>query len=252
MVRTIKIFVSYSHKDAGYLEDNSLFGFLKGLERDQVVFCTDRQILLGELWDEVVKTNIQQSDMALVLVSQSFLDSPYCQDVEIQGFLQRTTHLIPVILSACEWRRHAWLASRQFLPAGDQTVEEHFQDPGRRKRLFLEIREHMRQLVTKIRQNVPNPTSPQTKSVQGVAQIQSPGNRFSGKAKIAFCDGLGDDWKRLADYLHIRPADQARFERGDEGRGIWVWLENRQRLPELLPALAAIERADLADRLGAK
>jgi len=252
MSEAIKIFVSYSHKDAGYLEDDSLFGFLKGLERDQVVFWTDRQILAGELWDKVVKTNIQQSDMALVLVSQSFLDSPYCQDVEIQGFLQGTTHLIPVILSPCEWRRHAWLSSRQFLPAGDQTIEEHFQDPGRRKRLFLEIREHMRKLVTKIRQNVPNLTSPQTKSFQGVAQAQSTETRFSGKAKITFCDRLGDDWKRLADQLNIRPADQSRFERGDEGRGIWVWLENRQRLPELVPALGAIERADLANLLREK
>lgn len=252
MSDAVKIFVSYSHKDAAYLEEDSLFGFLKGLEREQVVFWTDRQILAGELWDEVVKTNIQQSDMALVLVSQSFLDSPYCQDVEIQGFLQGKTHLIPVILSPCEWRRHAWLSSRQFLPAGDQTIEEHFQDPGRRKRLFLEIREHMRQLVTNIRQQSPNPARPGTNSLPDVAQGQSTETRFSGKAKIAFCDRLGDDWKRLADQLHIRPADQSRFERGDEGRGIWVWLENRQRLPDLLPALAAIEREDLANLLGVK
>jgi hypothetical protein len=252
MSDAIKIFVSYSHKDAAYLEDHSLFGFLKGLEREQVVFWTDRQILAGELWDDVVKTNIQQSDMALVLVSQSFLDSPYCQDVEIQGFLQGKTHLIPVILSPCEWRRHAWLASRQFLPTGDQTIEEHFQDSGRRKRLFLEIREHMRQLVTKIRQKSPNPTSPQAQSLQAAAQARSPGTRFSGTAKIAFCDRLGDDWKRLADQLHIRSADQARLERGDEGRGIWVWLENRQRLQELVPALAAIQREDLANLLGAR
>ncbi len=252
MSDAIKIFVSYSHEDVAYLEDHSLYGFLKGLEREQVVFWTDRQILAGELWDDVVKTNIQQSDMALVLVSQSFLDSPYCQDVEIQGFLQGKTHLIPVILSPCEWRRHAWLSSRQFLPAGDQTIEEHYQEPGARKRLFLEIREHMRQLVTTIRQKSPNPTRFETTSLQGVAQTQSPETRFSGTAKIAFCDRLGDDWKRLADQLHIRPADQSRFERGDEGRGIWVWLENRQRLPELATALTDIDRGDLANLPGAK
>ena len=40
-----------------------------------------------------------------------------------------------------------------------------------------------------------------------------------------------------------------RFERGDECRAIWTWLENRRRLGELPQALADIGRADLAQLL---
>lgn len=34
MTDAVKVFVSYSHQDAEYLKDDSLLGFLKGLEKD--------------------------------------------------------------------------------------------------------------------------------------------------------------------------------------------------------------------------
>jgi very-short-patch-repair endonuclease len=127
----VKVFVSYSHQDAEYLKDDSLLGFLKGLEKDNVEFWDDRRIRPGELWDAVIKTNLQKADIALVLVSQAFLDSPYCQNIEIEHCLAQQKHLFPIILSPCDWRRHAWPSSRQFLPGGDQTVEEHYTEAGR-------------------------------------------------------------------------------------------------------------------------
>jgi TIR domain len=116
----VNVFVTYSHTDRDYLGDDALLGYLKGLEQDNVVFWTDRHIGMGEIWDEVIKANIQKAHIALVLVSQGFLDSDYCQNVEIRNFLAQKSHLFPVILSACEWRRHEWLRSRQFLPGGER------------------------------------------------------------------------------------------------------------------------------------
>lgn len=233
MPDTVKAFVSYSHQDSKYLD--SLLGYLKGLEAENVEFWTDRQIRVGELWDEVIKANIQNSHIALALISQGFLDSKYCQDVEIRQALAQKTHLFPIILSPCEWRRHDWLSSRQFLPGGDKTIEEHYRDPGRRKRLFLEIREQLRERVELVRQT--KPAKPPASSP------------YSGRIKIAFCARLGNDWSKLADYLEIPPNDQARFDHGDEGRGIWVWLENRGRQQELPAALEFIGRPELAELL---
>lgn len=239
MPGTIKVFVSYSHPDAGYLEKDSLLGYLKGLEKDGIEFWTDKKIRPGELWDEVIKANIQSADIALVLVSQGFLDSRYCQDIEIENFLAKKAHVFPVILSPCVWHRHAWLSSRQFLPGGDQTIEEHFQDEGTRKRLFLQIREQLLERAELIRQT---PLPPLAKG-EDKGRVKP----FSGRTKIAVCDRLGDDWKRLADQLEIPPSDQARFDRGDEARGIWVWLENRGLLADLPDALRLIGREDLSD-----
>lgn len=143
----MKIFVSYSHKDSRYLEDDSLLGFLRGLEREGAEFWTDREIHAGESWDSVIKANLESAQIALVLVSQGFLDSAYCQDTETRSFLENTTFLFPIILSPCEWQRHEWLASRQFLPANGETIEQHYTDPGRRKALFLQIREQLRERI---------------------------------------------------------------------------------------------------------
>jgi hypothetical protein len=245
MPDAVKVFVSYSHQDDEYLAGDSLSGFLKGLEKDGISFWTDREIRPGEPWDQVIKDRLQGADIALVLVSQGFLDSDYCRNVEIEGFLSRKTHLFPVILSPCDWQRHAWLANRQFLPRGDRTIEEHYQDSG--KRLFLEIREFLRERAEAIRaarvSPEPKPSSAGPPPRGAVA--------YSGGAKLAFCERLGADWKKLADRLDIPPADEARFERGDEGRGIWVWLQNREALARLAPALCEIERGDLVDMLDA-
>ena len=150
MAKTIKIFITYSHQDKKYLAKNSLLGFLRGLEKDHVEFWTDQNIKIGELWDDVIKASIQKADIALVLVSQAFLDSEYCQNVEIKQFLAQKKYLFPVILSPCEWRRHEWLASRQFLPRDGQNIEEHFKNAGKRKALFLEIREQLRNIIESI------------------------------------------------------------------------------------------------------
>jgi formylglycine-generating enzyme required for sulfatase activity len=159
MPHPVKVFVSYSHQDPEYLEDNSLLGYLKGLEQESVTFWTDRNVGAGEFWDDVIKENLQDAQIALVLVSQAFLDSEYCQDVEIESLLAQQIHLIPVILSACEWKRHEWLRSRQCMPGGDETIEENYRDTGKRKRLFHEIRKQLRERVEIVRRTTPE-TSP--------------------------------------------------------------------------------------------
>jgi hypothetical protein len=240
MNSNIKIFISYSHQDTKYLAKDSLLGFLKGLERDNIEFWTDLEIKPGELWDRVIKTHIQTCDIALVLISQGFLDSEYCRDIEIESFLAGTKHLFPVILSPCDWKRHQWLASRQFLPGGDKTIEEHYRDKGERKRLFLTIREQLLERAQLIRDS----KTPNEKSSRSTTEPK-PIADFSGKTKIAFCNRLGEDWKLLADYFELTHAEQSRFTAGDEGRAIWAWLNNRGRLSELPDSLTEINRPDL-------
>jgi class 3 adenylate cyclase/tetratricopeptide (TPR) repeat protein len=152
----VKVFISYSHRDAAYLADDSLLGFLKGLNDEGIELWTDERIAAGASWDREIQERLRTSDVALVLVSQSFLDSPYCTKIEVSSFLEHCRSsgmvLFPVILSPCEWQRHEWLASRQFLPGGEETIEENYTDPGKRKRLFLRIREELRAAVEQVRQ----------------------------------------------------------------------------------------------------
>lgn len=68
---------------------------------------------------------------------------------------------------------------------------------------------------------------------------------YDGKTKLAFCDRLGDQWKKLADYFDVAISERDRFGQGDEPRELWEWLERRKRLNELPDALRYIDREDL-------
>ena len=173
----VKIFVSYSHRDREYVTDDSndesLLGFLKGLVRDgDVSFWFDKDLSAGTKWDTEIKAQIAQCHIALVLVSQSFLDSSYCIDVEISGFLERCRtdgmRVLPVVLSPCEWEQHAWLAERQFLPGGQETIEEHYSEPGKRKRLYLRIRKELRAMIEQVRKA--QTEAPPSEELEPVAQ----------------------------------------------------------------------------------
>jgi len=68
---------------------------------------------------------------------------------------------------------------------------------------------------------------------------------YDGKTKLAFCQRLGHQWKKLADYFDVKISERDCFGQGDESRGVWEWLERRNRLHELPEALRYIDREDL-------
>jgi hypothetical protein len=73
--------------------------------------------------------------------------------------------------------------------------------------------------------------------------------RYSGVAKLLVAKRLGPDWQPLAEALDIPLHQRANFRPGDEGRGIWDWLETRGLLDQLPRALVQVDRADLTDIL---
>jgi len=152
----VKIFVSYSHKDTQYIGSDGLLGFLKGLEiNGDVELWTDEKLTAGDDWDEVLKNQVQGCQIGLIFVSQAFLDSHYCTNVELSGFLDRCRtdgmRIFPVILSPCEWELHPWISKYQGLPSSNETIEEHYIESGKRKRLYLKIRKELRGLIEQVR-----------------------------------------------------------------------------------------------------
>ena len=153
--KTIRVFVSYRHKaeDAGYMAE--ILDFLSGLRKEGIEFWTDQELLIGDRWDTKIKQSLAKSDIALVLVSQAYLDSDYCINTEISSFLEREVTIMPIMLLPCEWQRHAWLSERQFLPGAGETLAEHYQDAGTRQRMFLEIRAELRRQADRLREDDP-------------------------------------------------------------------------------------------------
>jgi len=160
---TIRVVVSYSHADSAYVDESdkySLLSYLRGgLERDRFRFWHDKRIQTGELWDACIKEEIDAADVALVLVSQAFLNSSYCTNVEFQRFLKesrrRNLTVYPILLSPCDWESQEWLAETQFQPGMGATIETHYADPGKRKQLCLDILKELRAIGAQIRATRP-------------------------------------------------------------------------------------------------
>jgi len=137
------------------LEDDSLLGYLSSLRNEGIEFFTDREIATGALWDTEIRKAIAQTDVVLALVSQPFLNSRYCQDIEIANFLEARrklgTRILPVILSPCDWRSHPWLAMTQAQPRDGRTIEADFRTKGKRDKVFLDILEDLRAVAGEIR-----------------------------------------------------------------------------------------------------
>lgn len=69
-----------------------------------------------------------------------------------------------------------------------------------------------------------------------------------GRAKLEVCRRLDSDWQDLADYFQVHPRARGQF--GTRGpQGVWEWLEQRGRLPELPDGLREIGRPDLVETL---
>src|SRR5215210_1064133 len=142
----VQVVVSYSRKDGKHLEE--VIDFIKGIE--QVEFWWDDKMKAGTEWEESINKKIELSDIVLLLVSQSFLDSVNCKR-EVAFALSNRKILVPIILSPCEWRLQKWLRKVNLRPSNNETIEEHYIDSGRRKRLFLKIRQDICEHAEEIR-----------------------------------------------------------------------------------------------------
>jgi hypothetical protein len=149
----VRVFVSYSHHDAA--RKDSILEYLSGLEREEFEFWYDRDIMAGEIWNETIEEEIDRADIALVLVSQAFLNSQYCMS-EVERFLTRRRNegliIFPIILSPCDWKSHPWLRTTQFEPSGGGSIEKDYTQPGRLYELYLLVLQQLREHGTLIRE----------------------------------------------------------------------------------------------------
>lgn len=93
--RTVEVFISYAHEDEelrGQLEKHLASLRTNGLIRT----WNDRKIIAGGDWHGDIDENLKSADIILLLISADFLNSRYCNDVEIKGI-----KLSPAIITVC-------------------------------------------------------------------------------------------------------------------------------------------------------
>jgi TIR domain len=81
------IFISYAHKDSRKWLD-SLVGHLAPLKQKGVEIWTDREISPGDRFHDEIQNALAKAQVAVLLVTPAFLESPYIQNHELRNMLQ--------------------------------------------------------------------------------------------------------------------------------------------------------------------
>jgi len=107
MASGIEVFYSYAHEDEELR--NKLDRQLSILQRlGLIVGWHDRRIGAGNEWVGQIDKHLNTAQIILLLVSDAFMASKYCWDVELKRAMERheagEARVIPVILRRVDWR----------------------------------------------------------------------------------------------------------------------------------------------------
>ncbi|EGR4159191.1 TPA: toll/interleukin-1 receptor domain-containing protein [Vibrio cholerae] len=116
VVKRHKAFISYSHSDREYLD--RLLVHLKPLKNLGLIdIWEDSQIKTGDQWLNQIKTALEQSNIAILLISADFLASDFIVNNELPPLLSNAevqgTKIVPVIVSPCRFARDPQISKFQ-------------------------------------------------------------------------------------------------------------------------------------------
>lgn len=99
-----KVFISYSHADAEYLE--RLMLHLKPLkDRVELELWSDTKLVGGDEWKREIERNLNTCSIAVLLISADFLASDFVTKYELPPLLQKAEEggcrIVPIIVQPC-------------------------------------------------------------------------------------------------------------------------------------------------------
>lgn len=122
--KPVEVFYSYAHEDSA-LRDK-LKKQLASLKRKGLISeWYDRDISAGDSADEEIIKHLNAARVILLLISPDFIDSDYCNDVEVARAMERhnegSAKVIPVILRPTKWQGLSF-SNLQVLPSDARPV----------------------------------------------------------------------------------------------------------------------------------
>jgi len=141
----MKMVLIYAHRDSIFLKNSKLLTYLGALvEEEEFELWWDKKMNYP-LYDEEIKKKLQEADIIICLVSQSFIQSKYIRNVESIIASKRLTKegvlVVPIIYQAyTEGRKFAWLKNVHHFPTDGKPLER----KRFRNEIFLEIIEYIR------------------------------------------------------------------------------------------------------------
>ena len=161
------VFVSYSHDDAAWAQ--AFTEILKPLVRSKRLhmWVDSTNIRVGERWHPEIERGVAGSDLALLLVSRSYLASDYIMETELPALVAAGVRLAPALVGDCLWHHVPELAAVQWLhdPGRDGALGRYADNPGERDRRLVLICERLLPLLPAASAAPPvAPTAPQVRA----------------------------------------------------------------------------------------
>lgn len=163
---TTRIFVSYSHEDARWVQAGEQFDLVPWLAHslagDQVEFWFDHALrkLPGIEYRQKIEAEIDAAHFALVLISLDFLVSPFIREVELPRIRRRVEAgemaIIPILVGPVEWEddeNMRWLKARQMLPGKPTPLIEYTSSLPQWQRVRADIWGAIRSRVQDLRRS---------------------------------------------------------------------------------------------------
>lgn len=140
-----KLFISYCHADEKHKD--KFISFLATLKRNKIISeWNDRQLLAGsKLTDEII-TNIEESDIICLLISQDFLNSYFCVEEELSRALGQVkngkSRIFPIILDHSTWL-DTEISNYTAVPKDGKEITTFDNE----NKAWLEVVEHLKEVV---------------------------------------------------------------------------------------------------------
>ncbi|MDQ3011204.1 MAG: toll/interleukin-1 receptor domain-containing protein, partial [Acidobacteriota bacterium] len=113
------IFISYSRKDAEW-KDRLASHFGVAEKQGQLNQWFDTLISAGEDWEPQIEAAMNAASIAVLLVTDNYLNSEYVREKEIPILLRRRAtdglRVIPILIKPCDWEAVGWLKKMNLLP----------------------------------------------------------------------------------------------------------------------------------------
>ena len=121
--RQVKIFVSYAHED-DEVKNLLVNTHLKAIQNhydENLLAWTDAGIKPGSNWDAKIKREMENADIIIFLITNSFLASDYIKNTEIKNALERFKQgrqiIVPIYIEDVS-KRLLPFKEKQYLPSG--------------------------------------------------------------------------------------------------------------------------------------
>lgn len=124
--KPLQIFISYSHADRKWLD--RLKTHLRVLEKEGLVFdlWDDTRLRTGDNWKHEIEQSLNNSSIAILLVSTDFLASDFVRKEEIPALLKNAfdkgTKILPMVVSPCRFLKTVEISIYQSVNPPNQSL----------------------------------------------------------------------------------------------------------------------------------